>query len=271
MPRLSLSIAWEEAKRILGRDGGLLTAVALALLVLPELVAGLASPTIEVEPTAFGRLVSLLAALIGVIGQLAIIRLALGPSTTVGDAIRHGARRFPAVLGAVIIIALAVAVILIPLLAVLIAVGVTSIPGEGQMTPSFAIAIWAMVIGTLFLAVKFIMTVPVAGAENVGPLAILKRSWRITSGNYWRLFVFEILLIVAALVVLLAAQLVGGTAAHVLAGEVTPFSPAALVLAVFVAVAEAAFTVFASVMLARVYVQLSGGAEAQPSVPTTGI
>lgn len=271
MPRLSLSIAWEEAKQILGRDGGLLTAVALALMVLPELVAGLVTPSIEVEPTTVGRIVALLAALIGVVGQLAIVRLALGPSTTVGNAIGHGVRRFPAVIGAVLIIALAIAVVLIPLLALLIAAGIIDMPSEGQITPSFAVAVWVMVIGSLFLAVKFIMTIPVASAENLGPLSILKRTWRITTGNYWRLFVFEILLIVAAIVVLLAAQIVGGSIAHVVAGDVRPFSPSALVLAIFVAVTEAAFTVFASVMLARVYVQLAGGGEAQPSVPTTGI
>ena len=271
MPRLSLSIAWDEARHILARDGGLLTAVALALFVLPELVSGLVAPTIETSPTMTARVISLIAAFIGVIGQLSIIRLALGPSTTVADAIGHGFRRFPVVLGAVLLLALAIAVILIPLLAILIAAGVIDMPSAGQTPPSFDMAVWAMVVGSLFLAVKFIMTIPVASAEHVGPLAILKRTWKVTGGNYWRLFVFEILLLVSALVVLIAAQTVGGTLAHVVDGDVEPFSLSALILAVFVAVAEAAFTVFASVMLARIYVQLAGRAEAQPTVPTTVI
>ena len=48
------------------------------------------------------------------IGQLAIVRLAIGPSTTVGQAIAHGARRFPAALGALLIIIAALFVLLIP-------------------------------------------------------------------------------------------------------------------------------------------------------------
>ena len=271
MPRLSLSTAWDEAKQILGRDGGLLTAVALALFVLPELVSGIVAPTIETSPSLAGRLIALLAALIGVVGQLAVIRLALGPSTTVADAIAHGFKRFPAVLGAVLLLGLAIAVVVIPLLAILIAAGVIDMPSGGTTPPSFGIAVWVMVIGSLFLAVKFIMTIPVASAESPGPLAILKRTWRITSGNYWRLFAFELLLLVSALVVLIAAQTVGGTLAHVVDGDVEAFSLSALILSLFVAVAEAAFTVFASVMLARIYVQLAGRAEAQPGVPTTGI
>src|SRR5690242_13821495 len=195
MPRLSLSIAWDEAKRIIGRDGGLLTAVALAMFVLPELLSGIVAPTIETSPSLTARIIALVAALVGVIGQLAVIRLALGPSTTVGDAIGHGFRRFPAVLGAVLLLALAIAVVVIPLLAICIAAGVIDMPSGGTTPPSFAIAVWLMVIGSLFLAVKFIMTIPVASAESPGPLAILKRTWMITAGNYWRLFVFELLLL----------------------------------------------------------------------------
>jgi len=38
MTRLSLSRAWDECVRILRRDGSLLATVALALIVLPEII-----------------------------------------------------------------------------------------------------------------------------------------------------------------------------------------------------------------------------------------
>lgn len=272
MSQLSMSHAWDETRQIFARDGGLLSAVALALLVLPEIVAGLVAPPAMPAVSTGGRVLALVAAFIGVIGQLALIRLALGPSTTVGEAIRHGARRFPAAFGALVLLMIGIAVVLIPLLALALAAGMISMPAEGSApTGAFGTILLVLIVLSLFLAVKFIMTVPIASAESIGPLAILKRSWNLTKGRYWPLFGLELLLLIAALALLVSAQFVGGSLAQILGGDVEPFSLGALILAVFMGVAQAAFTVLASVMLARIYAQLSGTPEARPSVPTTGI
>ena len=269
MSRLSLSTAWEESKDIFSRDGALLLAVALALLVLPEVVAGVVSPPTIASQSAGGRALALAMAFVAVIGQLAIVRLALGPSTTVGQAIAHGARRFPATLGALIILIFAIACVLLPLLVILLMTGAIEMPVQGQAPPrSFSTVLLLIVIGSLFVAVKFIMTVPVSSAEEAGPLTILKRSWRLTGGHYWPLFGVELLLLVAALVLLLSAQFVGGAIAGAV-GTIEPFSVSALVLSAFMGIAQAVFTVLASVMLARIYVQLSRG-EAEVSVPSSG-
>ena len=269
MSQLSLSSAWEESKDIFSRDGALLTAVALALLLLPEIVAGVVSPPTIASQSAGGRLLALSMAFVGVIGQLAIVRLALGPSTTVGQAIAHGARRFPATLGALVILILAIGLVVIPLLIALLMAGIVEMPVQGQRPPeSFSTALFLIVIASLFVAVKFIMTVPVASAEKAGPLAILKRSWRLTSGHYWPLFGVELLLLIAALTLLLSAQFVGGALAAAV-GDIQPFSVSALVLAAFMGLAQSVFTVLASVMLARIYAQLSGG-DAEVSVPNSG-
>jgi hypothetical protein len=269
MSRLSLSRAWDESKEIFVRDGGLLTAVALALLVLPEIVAGVVSPPTVVSQSAGGRILALVMAFVGVIGQLAIVRLAIGPSTTVGQAIAHGARRFPATLGALILLVLAMGIIIIPLLVVLLMTGVIAAPVAGQAPPpSFSTALLVILIAALFMAVKFLMTVPVASAEAAGPLTILKRSWKLTSGDYWPLFGVELLLLIAALALLLSAQFVGGGIAAAL-GQIEPFSVSALVLSAFMGVAQGVFTVLASVMLARIYLQLARG-DAEVSVPSSG-
>jgi hypothetical protein len=271
MTRLSLSSAWEETKRIFAKDGGLLIAVALAMLVLPSVVAGVVEPPIDSVPSVGGRLVAVVAALVGVIGQLAIVRLALGPSITVGQAIRHGVRRFPATLGALLLLLIAIAMILIPLMAVLLAAGVIAMPAAGQPpSPSFSLAALVLAIASLLLAVKFIMSIPVASAEEAGPLAILKRSWSLTKGRYWALLAVEALLLIAALALLIAAEMTGGVLARLVGGDVVPFSLSALIVALFTAVAQAAFTVLASVMLARIYVQLSGRGDTEVSVPSSG-
>jgi hypothetical protein len=114
------------------------------------------------------------------------------------------------------------------------------------------------------------LMVPVASAEAAGPLAILRRSWDLTRGHYWGMLGLEMLLLIAALFLLASSQFVGGILAEVIGGEVTPMSLSALIFAIVVAIAQAAFTLLASVMLARVYLQLAGRGEAQASVPTTG-
>ena len=165
MAQMSLSNAWDEAKRIFARDGGLLTSVALALLVLPQVIAGVVSPSTLTEPTLSGRIVGLIAAFIGVTAQLAIVRLALGPSLTVGEAIGHGFRRFPSMLGALVLLGLGLLVVLVPVMAVLMAAGIVDMPASGgRTTPSFSVAVMVLAIACLFIAVKFMMSVPAASA-----------------------------------------------------------------------------------------------------------
>ena len=270
MTRLSLSKAWDESRRIFASEGRLLIAVALGFLVLPEIVAGLIAPPVEGAQSPLGRIVTVCAALVGIIGQLAIIRLAIGPSLTVGQAIGHGARRFPAAFGAIVIFLLALMLLLVPLMAILVAAGVIQMPTEmDPASPSLGAVALLLVVALLFLSVKFIMTVPVASAEEVGPLTILKRSWVLTRGSYWLLLGFELLLLVAGLALLLTAQMVGGSLGE-LAGGISPFSTGALILAICIALAQGAFTVLASLMLARVYVQLAGRGSAEVGVPSTG-
>jgi len=269
MSRLSLSRAWDESKAIFARDGGLLSAVVLALIVLPEIVAGVVSPPAVSTQSVGGQVLTLVMLFISVIGQLSIVRLALGPSTTVGQAIAHGLRRFPATLGAFLLLIVGIGILVIPLLVVLLLAGIVAAPVEGQVPPpSFAGVIVLLVVATIFLAVKFVLAVPVASAEEAGPLAILKRAWTITNGHYWTLFGVEVLLLIFALVLLLTAQFVGGGIAAAV-GEIRPFSPPALVLALFMGVAQGAFTVVSLVMLARIYAQLAGR-DAAVSVPSSG-
>jgi hypothetical protein len=272
MAQLSLSRAWDDTRDIFSRDGALLVSVALALFVLPETIVGLINPPVGGTTTLTGRLVWLAGALIGLIGQLAMVRLALGPSTTVGQAIAHGARRFLPTVGALLILFIGLALIILPLMILLITTGIIGIPVEGQQPPP-SFALFAIVLGALsvFVSVKFTMSVPVSAAEQPGPLEILKRSWRLTRGHYWRLLAFILLLLVTTVILLLAAQFVGGIAAQFIAGRIAPLTLGALVLALIQAMASATATTLFAVMLARLYLQLTDGAPAQPSVPSSGI
>lgn len=269
--KLSISRAWDESLEIFRRDGGLLVSVALALIVLPAIVVGIVAPP-EPGATTSGsaQLLRLVAGLIAVVGQLALIRLALGPSTTVGDAISHGARRFPSALGAIILLILIMAVVTIPIMGVLaVLAGIDPATMESNPTRQVGFLVIIMCLIALAISVRFTLISSVASAEAIGPFAIIKRSWDLTQGHYWRVLGLVLLLLIAAVVLLMTAGLLGGLFARLVSSGIEPFSIAALIVAVVAGAAQGAFSVLASVMLARVYAELAGGG-AEATVPSSG-
>src|SRR5206468_4861024 len=126
MRDLSISRAWDETKAIIARDGRLFLSIALALVALPAAVTGAIRPDGMADgmTPVWVDLILIVASLIALAGQLALIRLALGPSVTVGAAVRHGFARMPVYLLAAILVIIALFILAIPFGAVLFALGV---------------------------------------------------------------------------------------------------------------------------------------------------
>ena len=272
MRALSLSQAWDETKAIVIRDGRLFASVALALVALPAAIEGLVSPRgMDASAPLWVDAVTIAVSLIALAGQLALIRLALGPSITVGGAITHGIRRMPIYLLAAILILIGLFIAAIPFALILTALGVP-LPTKGvPPSPAATIAMLLYVALICFAVVRMLMSAPVASAEAVGPIAMLRRSWGLTAGNWWRLFAFLVMIFVAAFVLAIAVRGVSGVLIEVALGPADPMSTSALVLAIILALLNSVLTVFLAVMLARIYVQLSGRGDVEASVPTTGI
>jgi hypothetical protein len=262
MSKLSLSGAWEETMAVLARDGRLFLAVALALFVLPGLVLSVSmpvSPPGQLPPGGPWIVIAVLAVLISLIGQLAVIRLSMEPHVAVGEALMHGLRRLLPYIGAALLW-------LVPLLiAGSILYGVLAM-NETHPSVTAAIALLVLTIIGIFLAVRLMMSSPVASAENIGPVAILQRSWALSKGNWWRLFVFLLLFGIGALCLIWAIDSVAGLFIRVLAEDSGPRSLGGLLIAIVSQVVSALLSVVFFVMLARIYVQRS----AQPSVPSSG-
>src|SRR5204863_4678224 len=111
--------------RIIIRDGRLSVGVALALVPLPAVVTGLVSPRGMGSGSPWWiDLITILASLIAIAGQLALIRLALSPSITVGGAIGHGIHRLPIYFLAALIIIVAMLIAAIPFALILTLLGV---------------------------------------------------------------------------------------------------------------------------------------------------
>ena len=266
MRALSISVAWEETQAILLRDGRLYVSVALALIALPSAINTLLNPGGGMNAStapAWIALVTLVASLIALAGQLALIRLALGPSTTVGAAIGHGMRRLPVYLLAILIMVIGLIVLLIPLgvLFALLGIPIRATGMKVQMTPATSVIFLFYMAIIAFFAVRLILSAPITSAEHSGPIAILRRSWRLTRGHWWPLFGFLAMFVVGAIIVLVAVGSAVGIGVRLTLGAIEPMSAAALVFALVQSLVSAAISALFALMLARIYAQLAGNSE----------
>lgn len=266
--KASISAAWDQTKAIIARNSSHLAAVALAFLVLPSTVLGTVEPSSLTgiapgdEP---GSVLMLLVLLIGLTGRMTIAQIAIARGQTVGDAVRRALRRTAAAAGAFLLFMLPVAVLMAPLLLQMIAKPEAPSPGASMLL---------LLVGALALALAarlLSMVIPAAVAEDGGPVALLRRSWTLTRGHWWRLFGLMILFFLASGIAGMAASRVLGALLAVAAGSMEALSFSALLLSAVLAIIGAIFATLFAVMLARIYVQLAGGGVARPSVPTTGI
>lgn len=266
MAKLSISKAWDEARATLGPNAGLLTTIALAMFVLPGVVSDLVTPDAppgQIPPLGTWTVVAVIAILIALVGQLAVIRLAIGSRLTVGEAIGHGARRAPVYFAATLIWVLPFLLVGAVLFGIIARNPANAPPGA-----IFGVLLLACVM--LFFAIRMLMTSPVASAESLGPVGILKRSWQLTAGNVWRLLAFFLLFIIALVVAAMAVGAIAGVIAELVLGGTEPMTVGALFISLITQLVSAAVSVVLMVMLARIYVQLSGDGAAEASVPTSG-
>jgi hypothetical protein len=262
MTTLSISKAWDETKDVLARDGRLIGAVALALILLPEAVSGVIAPPPALsgeQPPSWMPVVLILVALAGLVGQIAIMRLALGPATSVAEAITHGLKRLLSTFAAILMLSVPLALILTVVLAAISGPAkLETMFAGGTPDPSVGAVILIFVLVVLALWARFQMIVPVAAAEDGGPMQIFRRSWNVTAGHYWRLLAFLALVLLLAGVVLMTAQFIGGIIAQAVLGQAKPLSVSALIVALITGVAQTGLVAIVATMTARIYAQLAG-------------
>ena len=267
MWKLSISQAWDETRAFLARDGKLIAAVALALFVLPGVVLDLTAPQVpagQMREPGMWMLVFAAVVLVTLVGQLSVVRLALGPHITVGEAITHGARRLPAYVGAVLLWSGPI------FIAGSLLYKLSASQSAKPSVPA-AIALLAVTVTGIYLAVRLILLSAVTSAEGGGPLVILRRTWGLTRGNWWRLCGFVVTLLVGAIIAIWAVRAVVGVVIGLASGDVSQSSVGGLAVILVGQLLSAVISVVLLVMIARLYAQRAGVAGAHASVPSSGI
>lgn len=266
MTKLDLGRAWNDATALIANNARVIFIVAgvffflpgaLSALAMPgssELEAVLSSPDVAEDPQAvieafttyYGGvwwimvLVSLVQA-VGVLGLLALLRDRGGP--TVGEALAFGLKALVPYIAAQLLAALII-------VAVLFLFGII---GGLAGAAGAALGLLIALVLVIYIWVKFSLTSPVIAVEKVfNPLHALMRSWKLTKGNSVRLFLFYLLLMIVALVLVLLSGMV--FAIFALAGD----EVALFATAIGGSLVSMALVVVMLAVLAAVHGQLAG-------------
>ena len=84
-------------------------------------------------------------------------------------------------------------------------------PDDAGNDPASLVAALLFIAIFVFLFVRLVMASPIASAEAIGPVAILRRSWRLTEGHWWPLFGFLLVFFIGAGIVAVAIGSAAGT------------------------------------------------------------
>lgn len=263
MADLSVGAAWNETVSFLRRDGRLVLPIAFLFVALPpamlQLLGGpsqMATPRGTPEPGIWLLLLPV-SMILSMIGTIAIAHLAMRPGASVGEALGVGGRRFLPLLGATLLIVIVVGLVTVPIL--LLAGGAAALQGNPQGASGAAtLLLLLFLLIAIAVWVRLLLMTPVAAAEPVGPVGIIRRSWNLTAGHFWQLLGFVLLCIVAALVLTLAITAVVGIPIVVLAGQPELGSASYFLMMLLTAVVQSGLVAIFATLLARIYLQLAG-------------
>lgn len=197
MAKFDMGAAWEDCVTLLRSHSALTGAVAAVFLFLPALAVAWFGPA-PIEPAdgaGFQQIVEnikqnmwqimpyqLAAALFGLIGTVAILRLWLSRSgTSVGQALGFAVTLFPTV-------------VIIQIL--------TNV--------AMAAALVLFIIPGLYVAGRLAVVMPAMTDRSIrNPIEAIRQGWVMTEGNGWAIFFFVFLV---AIVIFIVAMILGGLA-----------------------------------------------------------
>ncbi|HVQ08467.1 MAG TPA: hypothetical protein VMS43_08520 [Allosphingosinicella sp.] len=235
----SYNAVWDDTGRLLKAHGPLLAAIAGVFVFLPTLLLGHFFPTPDlgaVDPAlqaqVFRRFLKdsvmwyVLHSFIVMIGVAAMLRLALGPRTTVAGAIMFG--------GAL----LAPYSILVVLTNIIVFIGALLLIVPG-------LYLWARMLpaGAAMVA-----------EDRRNPVDALKRSFALTSGSGWAVLGLLLLVAIPGMVLVLAVRMVSGILFILAAGQQTGTLLTEIVYCALVTI----FIVILTMLSAAIYRALAG-------------
>lgn len=277
---------WDSTQQVLAGRTSMLVPFAAIGFVLPAMLQVLLVPQtsmakMSASASATGVLVGLIAIVLGIWAQLAIMALATHPATTSAEASRAGVRRLLPLLGVAFAMGLIIAlVVFVPLVVLGLsgfdftrAVAAQGNPALMPPLPSGAalfIGLYALTLVVLgfWLMARLMLTYAVVLNERRG-LGAIRRSIALTRGMTWRLIGITILFSIVFFVAAAAVQGVAGLIFRLILGADRITWVLALTGLVG-SIVTAGFMTMAYVFIARLYVATAGVPVAAPHHPEDG-
>lgn len=269
MARLSITTAWNETAEFVKREARLLFPLAFMLIALPVAVMEALQP----DPVGRGQLpepgawtlILPLVLVTSMIGNLAISYLAIKANTSVSEAIRRGGRRFLVLLGAFLLLCAAGVILLMiaAAIAALVIPGALADAAAGRQSPAMAqmvlVTMLLILPALLYFGARLMLMTPIAAAEDGGAFAVMRRSWRLTAGEVWKLIAFLLLVFILIAVLTAAIESVAGILFTLLAGPVRTGSLSKLLIILIMAGIRTVIGVYLGTLIARIYAQRADG------------
>lgn len=270
MSTLSIGKAWDEAKTALQANRKLIVPVALGMVLLPAVIVSMVEPQVptgQQPPPGLWMLIALAMIIVMIIGEIAIVLLVNGWRGSVGDAIGKATRRTPTL----ILAALLFLVPVILLFSVVLAFAAIGSIESGQFDWSALggtgwLLLFLCLLILIYLSVRLLPLIAVVACESVGPIVALRRSLALSSGHFWRLLGFLVLLMIAFLIVALTVGAVVGGLVTIAFGPPQSWSISLVLIALAGGLVQAGFVMVYIAMLARIYAQLNAGQAGVPEV-----
>jgi hypothetical protein len=190
--------------------------------------------------------------------------LATGRAAAMRAELGRGLQRAPGVLLMALLVVLAFAATLIPvMLAVAALGGLAAIAGT---SPALSSQVWvmigvflAMLTAGSWVVIKWVCSVPIYLLSERGAIASMSHSWQLTRGNFWRLSIIYSVGVVLLLVFYALASVAGGVVAlFVGRGDLVVFLA---VSSVVIALLAALFTPFYHALILAVFGDLAARRE----------
>jgi hypothetical protein len=190
--------------------------------------------------------------------------LASGQAASMRAELATGLRRAPGALLIGVLIVLAFAVTLIPVVLVLASIGAAL--GVVRSMAGTATPIWlgigiglALLLAGSWVAIRWACSVPIYLLTERGPVASMSHSWELTAGNFWRLSIIYSVGAALLLVFYLLASIAGGMVAMWLGrGDVVLW---VAVSSTVIALLAALFTPFYHALILAVFGELAARRE----------
>lgn len=277
---------WDSTQQVLAGRASMLVPFAAIGFVLPTMLQVLLVPQtsmaqMSASASATGVLVGLIAIVLGIWAQLAIMALATHPATTSAGASRAGVRRLLPLLGVAFAMGLIIALVVFVPLVVLGLSGfdftrAVAAQGNPALMPPLSsgaalfIGLYALTLVVLgfWLMARLMLTYAVVLNERRG-LGAIRRSIALTRGMTWRLIGITILFSIVFFVAAAAVQGVAGLIFRLILGADRITWVLALTGLVG-SIVTAGFMTMAYVFIARLYVATAGVPVAAPHHPEDG-